>query len=63
MQSSEFREFGGLGAFGEEEGYRTMDWSYEKRQLGVVREMVRKGELISPRAMCRSELTFFGGQA
>lgn len=47
MQSSEFREFGGLGAFEKGQGYRTMDWSYEKRQLGVVREMVRKGEFVA----------------
>lgn len=47
VQSSEFREFGGLGAFEKGQGYRTMDWSYEKRQLGVVREMVRKGEFVA----------------
>jgi len=27
-----------------ENPYRTMDWSYERRQLEVVRDMVRKGE-------------------
>ena len=26
-----------------EHPYRTMDWSYEKRQLEVVRDMVKKG--------------------
>lgn len=56
VQRVEFREFGLLGEWGATGpgttggGYRTMDWSYERRQLGVVREMVRKGELgISPR--------------
>lgn len=44
VQSAEFREFGGMGAFGDVEGYYTMEWGYEKRQLGVVREMVRKGK-------------------
>lgn len=29
-----------------ENPYRTMDWRYEKRQLEVVRDMVRKGEYI-----------------
>lgn len=43
IQGNEFREFGCIGAFGKGEAYRTMDWSYERRQLGVVREMVRKG--------------------
>lgn len=43
IQEEEFRMFGGLGAFGTGEGYKTMDWCYEKRELGVVREMVRKG--------------------
>lgn len=46
LQEDEFIEFGCIGAFGKGEGYKTMDWSYEKRQLGVVREMVRKGESI-----------------
>ncbi|KAI5475544.1 isoleucyl-trna synthetase [Pseudohyphozyma bogoriensis] len=43
LQGGEFREFGGLGAFGRGEAYRTLDWSYEKRQLEVFTEMVKKG--------------------
>jgi isoleucyl-tRNA synthetase len=34
-----------MGAFADEDAYKTMEWGYEKRQLGIVREMVRKGEL------------------
>lgn len=36
-----------MGAFADEDAYKTMEWGYEKRQLGIVREMVRKGELSS----------------
>lgn len=43
VQGREFREFGGMGAFGPGEAYQTMDWTYEKRQLQVVSEMVAKG--------------------
>lgn len=43
VQAQEFSEFGGMGAFGTGEAYRTLDWSYEKRQLGVFKEMARKG--------------------
>lgn len=39
--------------------YRTMDWSYEKRQLGVVREMVRKGKRFSQFSVANLSLISF----
>ncbi|GAA5970004.1 hypothetical protein JCM11641_000230 [Rhodosporidiobolus odoratus] len=44
-QTEEFKSFGVLGDF--EKPYRTMDWSYEKRQLEVVRDMVGKGLIVT----------------
>lgn len=52
MQGEEFRSFAGMGAFADEDAYKTMEWGYEKRQLGIVREMVRKSEGL--RRACRS---------
>jgi len=43
VQTQEFRAFASLGAWGAGESYKTMEWKYERRQLEVVREMVRKG--------------------
>lgn len=43
-QGEEFRSFCGIGAFDDGDAYKTMNWQYERRQLQVVREMVRKGE-------------------
>jgi isoleucyl-tRNA synthetase len=51
LQRDEFREFGLLGEWDEGTGYRTMSWAYEKRQLGVVREMVRKGAFATTREL------------
>ncbi|KAM0792214.1 hypothetical protein ACM66B_004910 [Microbotryomycetes sp. NB124-2] len=42
LQGKEFRSFACIGAFDDKDAYKTLDWKYEKRQLGVVREMVRK---------------------
>jgi len=42
LQKGEFKSFAVMGDW--ENPYRTMDWSYERRQLEVVRDMVRKGE-------------------
>lgn len=44
IQAEEFRTFACMGSFDEKDAYKTMNWAYEKRQLGVVREMVRKGQ-------------------
>jgi isoleucyl-tRNA synthetase len=41
----EFKSFAVMGDFAKP--YRTMDWSYEKRQLEVVRDMVGKGAFSS----------------
>jgi isoleucyl-tRNA synthetase len=41
LQTGEFTSFAVMGDW--ENPYRTMDWSYEKRQLGVVKDMVGKG--------------------
>lgn len=43
-QTGEFKSFAVMGEW--DEPYRTMDWSYEKRQLEVVRDMVKKGGAI-----------------
>lgn len=43
LQRDEFKDFGLLGEWDEGAGYWTMAWEYEKRQLGVVRDMVGKG--------------------
>lgn len=42
LQKREFQSFAVVGDWANE--YRTMDWKYEKRQLGVVKDMVSKGE-------------------
>ncbi|KAM0753694.1 isoleucyl-tRNA synthetase [Meredithblackwellia eburnea MCA 4105] len=42
LQGTEFREFGGMGAFRPGEAYQTLDWSYEKRQLHVFKDMVAR---------------------
>ncbi|GAA5926472.1 hypothetical protein JCM10213_002362 [Rhodosporidiobolus nylandii] len=45
VQTGEFRSFAVMGDF--DRPYRTMDWSYEKRQLEVVRDMVGKGLIVT----------------
>jgi isoleucyl-tRNA synthetase len=45
VQTEEFKSFAVMGDFAKP--YRTMDWSYEKRQLEVVRDMVGKGAFSS----------------
>ncbi|KAK4053726.1 isoleucine-tRNA ligase [Microbotryomycetes sp. JL201] len=46
-QGKEFRSFACMGAFDDKDAYKTLDWQYEKRQLGVVRDMVSKGLITS----------------
>ncbi|KAK4058872.1 isoleucine-tRNA ligase [Microbotryomycetes sp. JL221] len=46
-QGKEFRSFACIGAFEDKDAYKTMDWSYERRQLGVVKQMVQKGLITS----------------
>lgn len=41
IQKQEFRSFAVIGDW--EKPYRTMDWEFERRQLRVVRDMVRRG--------------------
>lgn len=41
VQTGEFKTFAVMADW--ENPYRTMDWSYEKRQLEVVRDMVKQG--------------------
>lgn len=57
IQTAEFKEFASLGAWGEGEAYRTMEWGYEKRQLEIVREMVRKGACPSCCEVPNNDLT------
>ncbi|GAA6026796.1 hypothetical protein JCM8097_005868 [Rhodosporidiobolus ruineniae] len=45
VQQDEFRSFAVMGDW--RKPYRTMDWSYEKRQLEVVRDMVGKGLIVT----------------
>ncbi|GAA5862969.1 hypothetical protein JCM3774_006704 [Rhodotorula dairenensis] len=45
VQTGEFKTFAVMGDW--KNPYRTMDWSYEKRQLEVVRDMVKKGLIVS----------------
>ncbi|GAA5989113.1 hypothetical protein JCM10908_001163 [Rhodotorula pacifica] len=45
IQTGEFKTFAVMGEW--DKPYRTMDWSYEKRQLEVVRDMVKKGLIVS----------------
>jgi isoleucyl-tRNA synthetase len=45
LQTGEFKSFAVMGDW--ENPYRTMDWSYEKRQLGVVKDMVGKGTVFT----------------
>ncbi|KWU46368.1 isoleucyl-tRNA synthetase [Rhodotorula sp. JG-1b] len=45
VQTGEFKTFAVMGDW--EHPYRTMDWGYEKRQLEVVRDMVKKGLIVS----------------
>ena len=45
-QRAEFRSWGVMGEW--DEPYRTMDKAFEIRQLGVFREMVKKGMVFSP---------------
>lgn len=64
-QTGEFKSFAVMGEW--DEPYRTMDWSYEKRQLEVVRDMVKKGGAIVSlhghrlclRYIAQRELTMF----
>lgn len=53
VQGEEFRSFCGIGAFDDKDAYKTMNWQYERRQLQVVREMVRKGN----EEVAKTELT------
>lgn len=61
VQGEEFRSFAGMGAFADKDAYKTMEWGYEKRQLGIVREMVRKGEVLESRRVPSSCTTNLGG--
>ncbi|GAA5822946.1 hypothetical protein JCM5353_007907 [Sporobolomyces roseus] len=45
LQKGEFKSFAVMGDW--DNPYKTMDWSYERRQLEVVRDMVRKGLIVS----------------
>ncbi|GAA6059397.1 hypothetical protein JCM10212_003629 [Sporobolomyces blumeae] len=45
LQTGEFKSFAVMGEW--EKPYKTMDWSYEKRQLQVVRDMVGKGLIVT----------------
>jgi len=45
LQKGEFKSFAVMGDW--DNPYKTMDWSYERRQLEVVRDMVRKGDRFS----------------
>ncbi|GAA5896774.1 hypothetical protein JCM5296_002998 [Sporobolomyces johnsonii] len=45
VQKEEFRSFAVMGEW--ERPYKTMEWGYERRQLEVVREMVRKGLIVT----------------
>ncbi|GAA5903873.1 isoleucine--tRNA ligase ISM1 [Sporobolomyces salmoneus] len=45
LQKGEFKSFAVMGDW--DNPYKTMDWSYEKRQLGVVKDMVGKGLIVS----------------
>ncbi|GAA5868985.1 hypothetical protein JCM8547_003242 [Rhodosporidiobolus lusitaniae] len=45
LQTGEFKSLAVMGDFANP--YRTMDWSYEKRQLEVVRDMVGKGLIVT----------------
>lgn len=42
-QRSEFTQFALLGQWGDELGYKTLEWSYERKQLELFRDMVTRG--------------------
>lgn len=48
LQAGEFKEFACLASFDGHAAYKTLNWSYEKRQLQVARDMVSKGKQLCP---------------